>query len=192
MDKNQYVTCNLKPSGSKIFVFYILFIIKCVRADDADTSPFKFNDDVVSTAYGFVLGTFIPSANSSYQTNTVLAIVGFLLIRITFYAKSRLNRVGMLAYLVSEIDCVGSISCEEFVKVYGNNGATNNTISRDTNGLDQDNTKISDDNKVKACNNDSTSSTNSENTINIEAYLCDVDKNVDFKVNLNVKYSQPG
>ncbi|CAG8840707.1 15223_t:CDS:2, partial [Racocetra persica] len=102
----------------------------------------------------------VVNSNSSYQTNTILAIVGFLLIRITFYAKSGLNRVGMLAYLVSEIDSVGSISYKNFVNGYGINGATNNTTSRDTNGFDQGNTNI-----------DSTGSTSFE----IEAYLDDDD-----------------
>ncbi|CAG8618227.1 16025_t:CDS:2 [Cetraspora pellucida] len=289
MNNNKYNTCYLKPSTLKILVLYISYLVKCVRADDK--SNFTFNTDVISNAYNFLLGTFVPSALilafiffsknpsyniivgilddlflygvcfllplvgqwfqqgtfktsysiiiamlfsaimiviitpilrilqsrlwghyesklkyklrlvlyvahvgfiqgvlnsiSTYQTTAILAIVGFLLIRITFYVKSNLSQVGMLAYIVSEIEQVGSISCKEFVEKFkcsDNDITTSNANTENNSESEQNNDNI---NATSSTNSIDTNEKQKENIkINIYPYN---EKENDFDLECKVK-----
>ncbi|KAF0436100.1 hypothetical protein F8M41_004720 [Gigaspora margarita] len=164
MDKN-WNERNLKFS-----IVALLLLTKCIRADD--TINFQPNEEAVSAAFNFLIGTFIPSAliltfvlfnkhpnysyivghlddlflfgvcfllplivgfiqgilnsESSYQTGGILILVGFLLLRITYYVESDKRKVGLLSYLISEIELVGSIKFDKFMEFV--NKVENNSV----------------------------------------------------------------
>ncbi|CAG8483469.1 13969_t:CDS:2 [Gigaspora margarita] len=84
----------------------------------------ELDEDNLTNDVGFIQGVL--NSESSYQTGGILILVGFLLLRITYYAGSDKRKVGLLSYLISEIELVGSIKFDKFIEFV--NEAENNSV----------------------------------------------------------------
>ncbi|RIB30684.1 hypothetical protein C2G38_2136240 [Gigaspora rosea] len=107
--------------SSNIYFFSRKLYIKIVKMD-------RLMIIIGLLLYVFIVGFIqgVLNSESSYQTGGILILVGFLLLRITYYAQSDKRKVGLLSYLISDIELVGSIKFDKFIEFV--NEAENNSV----------------------------------------------------------------
>ncbi|CAG8807943.1 25995_t:CDS:2, partial [Gigaspora rosea] len=107
-----------------LFLFGVCFLLPLIGQ--------LFHRDTLKTNNSILISMLLASilmiliCESSYQTGGILILVGFLLLRITYYAQSDKRKVGLLSYLISDIELVGSIKFDKFIEFV--NEAENNSV----------------------------------------------------------------